>query len=160
MKLYHGGTDIVDKPRIIISESGRDFGSGFYTTDIKEQAEKWAKRKASLRINTEAILNIYEFDESAYSNISCKTFVGYTMEWLDLVVDCRHNPKHEHGYDLVVGKIADDDVGETVQAVVNGLAPKEFALEKLTFMSANSQICFCNEKALGYLRFVSAEKVI
>jgi hypothetical protein len=37
MILYHGGTDIVEKPEIILPLSGRDFGKGFYCTDIPEQ---------------------------------------------------------------------------------------------------------------------------
>ena len=38
----------VESPRIIKNEIGRDFGFAFYTTEIKEQAVKWAKRKALL----------------------------------------------------------------------------------------------------------------
>ena len=49
MILYHGGTDIVKEPRIIFNEYGRDFGFGFYTTDIYEQALKWAKRQSRVR---------------------------------------------------------------------------------------------------------------
>ena len=45
MKLYHGGLTVVNSPRIIRSEIGRDFGFAFYTTDIKEQAERWAYRR-------------------------------------------------------------------------------------------------------------------
>ena len=58
-----------------------------------------------------------------------------------------------------IGKIANDDVGETIQAVVDGLTSKEFALAKLIYMRANNQICFSNDKALKYLKFISAETV-
>jgi len=34
MTLFHGGTDIVNKPRIIRAYKGRDFGAGW--VDIKE----------------------------------------------------------------------------------------------------------------------------
>ena len=49
MKLYHGSTDIVEKPQIIVSDKFLDFGFGFYTTTNKEQALRWAeiKRKES-----------------------------------------------------------------------------------------------------------------
>ena len=159
MIIYHGGTDIVDAPRIIASYTGRDFGTGFYTTDIKEQAVKWAKRQAWYRKKDDAILNIYEFNDVALEILKTKTFEDYTMEWLDFVVNCRQNADFRHEYDLVVGKIANDDVGETVQAVVDGLAPKDFALSKLVFMKANNQICFSTETALKYLKFNSSEKV-
>ena len=45
MKLYHGGLQPVESPRIIKREVGRDFGFAFYTTDIREQAERWALRR-------------------------------------------------------------------------------------------------------------------
>lgn len=159
MIVYHGGTDIVETPRIITAYSGRDFGSGFYTTDIRQQAVKWAKRQALYRKKSEAVLNTYELDDSALPVLEVKTFDDYTMDWLDFVVACRSDVSFKHNYDLVIGKIANDDVGETIQAVVDGLTSKEFALSKLVFMHANNQICFSSMIALEYLKFVSFEKV-
>ena len=161
MIIYHGGTDIVEAPRIIYSTKGRDFGAGFYTTDIEIQAVKWAKRLARIRKKENAILNVYDFDVvSAYESLNIKDFDGYSMEWLDLIVACRQNGYFKHEYDIVTGKIADDDVGETVQTVVDGLDPKEFALSKLTYMSANNQICFCTESALSFIKFIKAERLV
>jgi len=159
MIIYHGSTDIVEAPRIISVYTGRDFGTGFYTTDIREQAVKWAKRQARYRKKDDAFLNIYEFDDSAFKVLNVKTFEDYTMDWLDFVVSCRQNANFKHEYDFIIGKIANDDVGETIQAVVDGLAPKDFALAKLVFMQANNQICFSTENALKYLKFISAERV-
>lgn len=34
MILYHGGTNIITEPKILLNEKGRDFGFAFYTTDI------------------------------------------------------------------------------------------------------------------------------
>ena len=45
MILYHGSTDLVDKPEIRKSDVYLDFGVGFYTTTSFEQAERWAKIK-------------------------------------------------------------------------------------------------------------------
>ena len=42
MILYHGSTLEVVSPQIIVSDLGRDFGPAFYTTDVKDQAERWA----------------------------------------------------------------------------------------------------------------------
>ena len=159
MRLYHGGTDIVDVPRIIRAFTGRDFGPGFYTTSIRDQATKWAIRQARYRRKDEAILNTYEFDADEMRHLATKTFDGYEMEWLDFVVTCRQNIDYISEYDIIIGKIANDDVGETIQAVVDGLTSKEFALTRLVYMDANDQICFSTETALKYLRFISAERV-
>lgn len=48
MILYHGSTVEVQQPRILKSEIGRDFGFAFYTTDIRTQAERWARRRAMI----------------------------------------------------------------------------------------------------------------
>jgi hypothetical protein len=154
--LYHGGTEVITKPIIIKSEYGRDFGFGFYTTSIKEQAQKWAHRQARIR-GKQAVLNSYELDEIAFSEISLKKFTGYSMQWLDFVVACRSDINYRHDFDIVIGNIADDDVGVTVQSVVDGIAPKDFALQKLSYFSDNDQICFCTMKALEYLKFVKSE---
>jgi hypothetical protein len=156
MILYHGGTDIIKKQVIKPSFAGRDFGTGFYCTDIRSQAEKWALRQGRIR-KKGAILNIYEFDmERAQSDLKLKIFKDYTIEWLELVINCRRNPKYTHGFDIVYGKIANDDVGETVQAVVDGLMSNDFALQKLVFMPSNNQYCFYTEKSLTYLKFTES----
>ena len=64
MKLYHGSTVAVEEPRIIRSAIGRDFGFGFYTTDINEQAERWALRRcrAAKRngdVDARAVVSVY-----------------------------------------------------------------------------------------------------
>jgi len=159
MILFHGGTENIDKPLILPRSGGRDFGMGFYCTDIRSQAEKWAQRQGRIRKKT-AILNIYEFDaDCAHNNIQFKMFLDYSAEWLDLVVKCRKDPQYNHGFDVVYGKIANDDVGETVQAVVDGLMPLDFALQKLVFMPSNNQYCFCTEKSLAYIVYTKSIKL-
>ncbi|GBU25309.1 hypothetical protein R83H12_01952 [Fibrobacteria bacterium R8-3-H12] len=159
MMLYHGGTDIVKEPKIIFNEQGRDFGFGFYATDIYEQALKWAKRQGRIR-KKQAILNVYEFDENkSAENLNFKKFTDYSIEWLEFIVNNRANPQFRHSFDIVFGKIANDDVGETVQAVVDGLMPLDFALQKLTFMKANNQYAFCSEKSLSCINFSSSQVV-
>jgi len=159
MRIYHGGTEIVENPRIIKTFTGRDFGVGFYTTGISEQATKWAKRQARFRRKPEAVLNTYELDDEAFTHLKVKDFQGYSDEWLDFVINCRSNVSFTHNYDLVIGKVANDDVGETIQAVLDGLTSREFALSKLVYMHANSQLCFSTEEALSHVRFLSAKRV-
>lgn len=160
MILYHGSTDSVEKPVIRPLTAGRDFGMGFYCTDIRDQAEKWARRQARIRKQI-AVLNIYEFDmDSAQRNLQCKLFRDYAAGWLELVVNCRRDIHYKHGFDIVFGKIANDDVGETVQAVLDGLMPLDFALQKLAFMPANNQYCFCTVKSLECLKFTGSVKLV
>lgn len=159
MIVYHGTTLEVRKPQILKNEIGRDFGFAFYTTNIKEQAERWAIRRAKMlsRINKknyQAIVNIYNWKYN--DNLSIKKFSGASLEWLDLVVKCRSNLDFDHGYDIVEGKIANDNVGETVSYVVQGIMRKEDAVERLKFEKINNQIAFCTEKSLNELKFLES----
>ena len=158
MILYHGSTMEVSQPRILKSEIGRDFGFAFYTTDIQAQAERWARRRAmieSRRTKTEVqpIVSAYEWDEDTAKQLHFLQFDGASMEWLELVVTCRSQTDYSHGYDIVEGKIANDNVGETVSYVMQGIMRKGDAIDRLRFEQINNQIAFCTETALHTLHF-------
>lgn len=162
MILYHGTTVEVRNPRIFARNIGRDFGPAFYTTDIPQQAERWAKRRAIIEARkgkreTLAIVNVYDWDENNLLNR--KDFEGASMDWMEMVLLCRKDPQYHHGYDVVSGKIADDNVGETISYVMQGIMRKEDALQRLQFEKINNQIAFCTEKALKALHFVKCYEV-
>lgn len=158
MIIYHGSYIKIEKPEIIIQEKGRDFGFGFYTTTIKEQAERWAIRTARLLSrqsgkNENAVINIYDYDENSAKDLNIKSFPNADLEWLELVIKCRSDLKFSHGFDIVSGKIANDNVGETIEYVLAGIMRKEDAIERLKFEKINDQICFCTEKSLKTISF-------
>ena len=164
MIVYHGSTVEVSAPKVLITEVGRDFGPAFYTTDIREQAERWAKRRqrfmSKMGKETRAIVSVYEFDaEGARRELKMKAYPAVSMDWLDMVVKCRSTLSFRHDFDIVSGKIANDSVGETISYVVAGVMPREMALEKLKFQEINNQIAFCNLAALRFIKFVRSYEV-
>ena len=159
MILYHGSDIEVENPRIIRSEKGRDFGCAFYLTPIKEQAERMAKRKQRMNKSSSAIVSVFEWDEKEKYGLKYKQFKNPDLEWLEMIIACRTNPSFNHGYDIVEGKIADDNVGETILFVIDGVMKKEDAIERLKFQKINSQIAFCNEAALKRLTFIRSYEV-
>lgn len=164
MLVYHGSYMEIEIPKIITAEKGRDFGFGFYTTSIKEQATRWAKRKALIeqRKNKAAVpvVNIYEFDEEQAKQLKVKRFAGSSKDWLNFVIKCRSDVEYEHQYDIVIGNIADDNVGETVSFVMSGIMRKEDALERLKFQKINDQIAFSTQEALCCLSFKGTEVIL
>lgn len=155
MIVYHGSVTVIEHPRIIKNEIGRDFGFAFYTTDIKEQAERWAVRKAKIanrrKKGNKGIVNIYEWKDS--STLDIRRFSGPSMDWLEMVLKCRSDISFFHDYDIVIGNIANDNVGETISYVMQGIMRKEDALERLKFEKINNQIAFCTEKGLKQLTY-------
>ena len=58
---FHGGTEVVEKPEIRSSPRNLDFGVGFYTTQSREQAARWAERQRKVRLRTERLFNQLTF---------------------------------------------------------------------------------------------------
>lgn len=83
--LYHGSYIKVEHPLVYVGRQDLDFGRGFYTTDLREQAVKWA-RIIQQRRNTSAkpILNIYEIDMDVVEEKGFKQlyFEKYDLDWL------------------------------------------------------------------------------
>lgn len=165
MILYHGSLYEVEQPAILKSEVGRDFGFAFYTTDIREQAERWAKRNARIyerrrKRGCRAIINMYEWNpdtkNSRGEGLQIMEFPDPSMEWLEMILQCRSNLSFRHEYDIVIGKIANDNVGETVSYVLQGIMRKEDAVQRLQFEKINNQIAFCTEEALKTLTFITS----
>ena len=88
--------------------------------------------------------------------MAVKRFDTPDLEWLDLVIRCRGDISFRHKYDIVIGKIADDNVAETVSYVMQGIMRREDAVERLRFEKINNQITFCAEDALCTLRFLES----
>jgi hypothetical protein len=63
MIIYHGGHCEIKIPQVIKGRYTKDFGTGFYCTEIKEQAERWSQR-----YNT-PIVNVYEYKVNYSFNI-------------------------------------------------------------------------------------------
>ena len=156
MILYHGSFVVVDKPDLTHSRPNVDFGKGFYTTPIYEQAEKWCGR--SKRRGKDGIIASYEFDESGYEALKVLEFDAYSEEWLDFILNCRRG-QDSTDYDLVIGGVANDKVFNTVELYFDGLIDKKEAINRLRYEKPNLQMAFRTEKALSYLKFEGSVKL-
>ena len=98
MKVYHGSWMEVSNPDLKHSRPDVDFGRGFYTTSIKDQAVKWCGRFK--RRGQSGIISCYEFDESASDKLNVRNFESYSEEWLDFILSCRRE-RDTSDYDIV-----------------------------------------------------------
>ena len=48
MRLYHGSNIVIDSINLAMCRPYKDFGQGFYLTDLEEQAEKMAARVSKI----------------------------------------------------------------------------------------------------------------
>ncbi|MDR2231704.1 MAG: DUF3990 domain-containing protein [Tannerella sp.] len=156
MKVYHGSYIEIDEIDLTKGELNRDFGRGFYVTNIYEQADFWAKRKGKKQ-KTGAIITEYTFLESAFIGDYLKTlrFKDYSEDWLDFVVLNRQNDtdRNLHDYDIVEGPVADDDIAARIPFYLGGNISRYNFIEELKFKhSVSHQIAFCTQKSLQMLK--------
>ena len=149
MTVYHGGYTPVKHPEIRAGRNTKDFGTGFYCTVIKEQAQRWAKRY------DDKIVSIYEVRLNTHLNI--KEFKDMTDEWLDFIAECRVGKIHE--YDIVEGPMADDTIWNFVNDYLSGNISKAVFWEYAKFKHLSHQISFHSMRALECLTYERSENV-
>lgn len=147
--LYHGSYMKIEYPEIRKHRFTKDFSWGFYCTNIREQAEKWASKF------TTSIVNVYEIKNLDTLNI--KKFDEYNDEWLEFVVNCRSG--HTHSYDVVIGPMADDTIYDYIEAYSLGHMNKEKFFELMKFKYPAHQISFHTIKALDCINFIESYNV-
>lgn len=144
MELFHGSNVIVQKPKVLTNGHYKDFGYGFYCTNLEKQAIKWAltKRKSH-------VVNVYEYKKNV--DLKICSFPEMTEEWLDFVVNCRKGIEHE--YDIVEGPMADDTIWDYIEDFTRGNISREAFWALVKFKYPTHQIVFCTEKALSTLDY-------
>ncbi len=150
MTIYHGSYTVVEQPKIIKGKNTKDFGTGFYCTVIREQAERWAKRY------DKGIVNIY----TVRMNMDLKIleFKEMSEEWLDFIINCRHGLTHD--YDIVIGAMANDQIYNYIADYIDGIITREQFWVLARFKYPTHQINFCSTAALNCLEFLSCEEVL
>jgi len=148
IRLYHGSSVRFETPLLDKSKDRRDFGRGFYTTTVREQARGWAKTLQS-RFGGGAF--VCEFELNGVESLRVKEFGGLDPEWLEFVRENRMGGGTRHGFDAVKGAVANDKTMRTITMYMDGVYTTEEALNRLRYMSPDDQVSFHTEKALASL---------
>ena len=75
MRLYHGSYLEIKSPDLSHSRKNVDFGLGFYTTPLYEQAVNWARKFK--RNGDSGIVSYYRFDEKVLHKLKVLNFDTY-----------------------------------------------------------------------------------
>lgn len=153
MKLYHGTN--IDFKDIDLTKSNKykDFGQGFYLTDIRSQAEQLAIKKSRL-FGGEPIVQVYEINEALLEsdNLNILKFENPNTEWAEFIFKNRNRESNfTHNYDIVIGPIANDGVAYLLGRYEEGTLSIEDLSKELTFRELNSQYFFGTKKSLKLL---------
>ena len=157
MKVYHGSYIRIETIDLSQAEANKDFGKGFYVTNVQKHAKRWAERIAREH-NTMPVVTEFLFYETAYTDSIYKVlrFPQPCREWVEFVMMNRdpNIPKPAHIYDIVEGPIANDWVTSQIKLYEKGKISMETLIEKLTHREDTHQICLCTTESLGAIKLL------
>lgn len=154
IELYHGTN--IDFTQIDLGKCrpNKDFGQGFYLTDIYEQARGMAIRRCEFEENGTPIVQTYKFDESLLRKdlLKIKIFENVSTEWAEFIlINRKARGVKMHDYDIVVGPVADDGVVFQLNLYMQHLISMETLVKELTFKHLNKQYFFGTQRAIDKL---------
>jgi hypothetical protein len=128
----------------------KDFGTGFYTTHIEEQAVFWSRRIAERYGGIPTVTKyVFDYEGALACNLKIKVFNSPDKEWALFVMSCRRGA--EHDYDIVIGPVADDAMARLFGLYEMKIIGIDSVVEGLTYKGLNSQYFFRTERALKFL---------
>ena len=163
MRLYHGSNVVIESINLAMCRPYKDFGKGFYLTDIEEQAKQMAKRVSRI-YGGSPVVNTFEIQDDfrKMSDIKIKDFgIQTTEEWAKFVMNNRNRAftdevntlcNKDNKYDIVIGPVADDNMALLFRQYENELIDFETLLKGMIYKKTSSQYSFHTEKGIRLLR--------
>lgn len=155
MKLYHGSNQPITEIDLSRGRKYKDFGQGFYTTHLEEQAIHWSEQVTDRYGGTPTVTEYeFELDEAIADGLNIKIFEQPDKEWAQFVMANRKSGdiEYHHDFDIVIGPVADDNIARVFGLYDMKIINLEAVVIGLTYKELNSQYFFATPRALKYLR--------
>ena len=151
--LFHGTITPFDNIDVTKGKGFKDFGKGFYCSDMLKHSASLACRNKSGRNKTGYVYK-YAFDIAEFKEFNIKYFQCANLEWFDFILTNRQNSTTKHVYDIVIGPTADDNTNQVLSAYQHGLygevgslLAKETAVRLLLSYKLATQYFFATDEA-------------
>jgi hypothetical protein len=163
MILYHGSNIEIETINLSKCKPFKDFGRGFYTTPLQEQAWTMAKRTARIyRTGNPCVTEFFLADDLVSDVVvKIKRFDEPNNVWAQFVVNNRNHKfqnianldcNADGKYDIVIGPVANDDIAALIDVYLTGLISDEALTKELAFRELSRQVSFHTEKSIALLR--------
>lgn len=170
--LYHGTVHLFDTIELSKGKGYKDFGPGFYTTEVKQHAINLGKRNRQIEIerlkvlgmpinNVRVCLYEYQFNTDNLNADTCKIFKEADLAWVEFILLNRNSKYKTHNYEIVQGPTADDDTNLTLKAFRNGIygdpgtpIAKQILLQMLETAKLPTQTYFGTDASAKKLEFI------
>ncbi|MDR3286161.1 MAG: DUF3990 domain-containing protein [Prevotellaceae bacterium] len=162
MKVYHGSDVRIVSIDLAKSGNFKDFGRGFYVTNIRKHAHQRAIDIATEH-GTTPVVTEFEYFE-AYpqtTGMATKRFDAVSEEWVEFIIMNRNRAINHpaHAYEIVEGPIADDWVTTQIDRYKKSKISLKELIEKLQYRENTHQICFCTVESLLAIELVEDDKL-
>jgi len=167
MQLYHGSTDIIDKPVFGGGNPHNDYGLGLYCTRDLDLAKEWGCRTPQ-----GGFANEYEIDEKGLAILDLSSDEWHILNWMAILLENRlfdiGNPlaKEAKDYiietfmpsykdkDIIIGYRADDSYFSFAKAFLNGTITLDALSRAMNLGKLGQQYCIKSERAFLRLRYI------
>jgi len=166
MILFHGSNLEIDQINLNFCRPYKDFGKGFYATELEEQAVNMAKR--TIRIfGGKPFVTKFSIDDKEFENcnIRQKIFNAPTNEWALFIINNRNRNftniaslecNLDNKYGIVRGPVANDDIRLLFDLFEDKIITIEELTKRLEYKELTSQISFHTDNAVKLLKKIGA----
>jgi hypothetical protein len=140
----------------------KDFGRGFYTTFLKDQAWNMAKRTVKF-FGGSPCITVFSIEDTVFKNpaFHIKQFEKPNDEWAVFVINNRNrqhndtdspNCNHDNKYDGVIGPVANDDLTLLFDLFTDGIITVEELARRMEYKKLSNQMSFHSDRIIAVLQ--------
>lgn len=170
MILYHGSTEIVERPIYGKGSETNDYGRGFYCTESIELAKEWACPTVK-----NGFANQYEFDISDLNVLYLNKDGYHILNWIAILLKNRTFSKRSpisrqaskyileeflpdvSGYDVIWGYRADDSYFSYAKDFLNNTISVNQLSRAMKLGELGEQVVLISPKAFERIKFMKYE---
>lgn len=168
--LYHGSSNIIEKPLFRFGKTYNDYGLGFYCTDSLEMAKEWGVGK-----NRNGYANRYEIECDGLDILDLSSPEYNILHWLNILLQNREfdtpsglareakvylltnfSVDYQHR-DAIVGYRADDSYFSFAQDFINGTISYRQLNNAMRLGQLGRQFVLKSKLAFDRIRFTGSE---
>jgi hypothetical protein len=162
MILCHGSNTEIGKIELSKCRPYKDFGRGFYTTFLKEQAWSMAKRTVKF-FGGSPCVTVFSIADDVFegSAFHIRQFEKPCAEWAAFVINNRNrqysdisspNCNHDNKYDGVIGPVANDDLTLVFDLFTDGIITITELARRMEYKKLSNQVSFHSDRIIAELQ--------
>ncbi len=167
MLLYHGSNTDFEEIDLKNCAPSKDFGKGFYTTTIFDQARAMAVRKSRIYGGEPCVIT-YEApnDILERKDLTTRVFPNTSKDWAIFVINDRDRTfadlaspecNTDNKYDVVFGPVANDTLTTLLTQYRRGFIDSDILLKEMEHTSPSDQYSFHSLKAVRLLKKIGTQ---